>query len=181
MVSDARLAPATASTLIVLAGMAAMIGFPLGTLASNRFGRVRSTAGGLLTMTAAISVVFWGPPRSTEHRWLWFGAGFFIIALSGNAITVAANTAINELFPSTFRATMFWALNVAGSLGRVGAQAPVAALATHVSTASTAVGVLALAGMPAAVPLVALLPEPLERGDAARSVDFQRSPRDFSI
>ena len=99
-----RLAPATASTLIVIAGVAAMIGFPLGTLASNRFGRVRSMAGGLLMMTAAISVVFWGPPLSIENSWLWFGAGFFVIALSGNAITVAANTAINELFPSTFRA-----------------------------------------------------------------------------
>jgi MFS family permease len=180
MVSDARLAPATASTLIVIAGVAAMIGFPLGTLASNRFGRVRSTAGGLLMMTAAISVVFWGPPHSIENSWLWFGAGFFVIALSGNAITVAANTAVNELFPSTFRATMFGALNVAGSLGRVGAQTLVAALAPHVASASTAVGVLALAGIPAAVLLVGLLPEPLERGDAAQSADLQRSPRGFS-
>jgi MFS family permease len=180
MVSDARLAPAMASTLIVIAGVAAMIGFPLGTLASNRFGRVRSTAGGLLMMTAAISVVFWGPPHSIENSWLWFGAGFFVIALSGNAITVAANTAINELFPSTFRATMFGALNVAGSLGRIGAQTLVAALAPHVSSASTAVGALALAGIPAAVLLVALLPEPLERGDAAPSADLQRSQRGFS-
>lgn len=174
MVSDAQLAPATASTLIVIAGVAAMIGFPLGTLASNRFGRVRSTAGGLLMMTAAISIVFWGPPHSIETSWLWFGAGFFIIALSGNAITVAANTAINELFPATFRATMFGALNIAGSMGRIGAQTLVAALAPHVSSASTAVGVLALAGIPAAVLLVALLPEPLERNDAAQSADFQR-------
>ncbi len=175
MVTDVGLSPAAASTIVIVAGVVAMIGFPIGTLASNRLGRIPTAAAFLVLMTLAISWSFFGPPPLGPRPWVWFGAGFILVALAGNAITVASNTAINELFPSTFRATIFGGLNVAGAAGRVAAQTLVAVMASRLGSGAMAVAVLALAGLPAAALLVWLVPDTLEVRDASSSAPPNRS------
>ena len=177
MVADVGLTPAAASGLALGGGILGIAGFPLGTLASNRFGRVPTAAGFLILMTSAIGWSFLGPPPSGAHPWLWLGVGFSVTALAGNATTVAANTAINELFPAHFRATMFGWLNLAASIGRVVAQALVAVAAARLGGVSTAVGAMALTGPPAAALLLWFVPETLRPAPAAhQSPDNPSTP-----
>ena len=162
--------PAVASALLVAAGITAVAGFTLGAIASDRLGRARSVAGFQVVMCCAIAWSFWGPPGGSPHPWLWLAGGFTIAAVTGNAITVAANTTISELFPPTLRATMFGVLYLAGAIGRVAAQVLVAVAAPRVGGVSIAVGCLALVGLPAAAIFLWAIPETrvrpigLERG-----------------
>jgi len=158
IVSDAGLRAATASLIVAIAGITALVGFPAGALASNRIGRIPTVAGALVLMTLAITAAFWGPPTQAPPA-IWIGAALAVSALAGNAITVSANTAITEMFPAKLRATIFGALNVAGSAGRLAGQASIALLAPALGGAAPAVGTLALVGLPAAVLLMVMVPD----------------------
>lgn len=148
LVTVSGLSPSVASALLLTAGGAAVAGFPLGAFASDRIGRVPAVALFLVAMSTAIAASFWGPPAGAPHPWLWLGVGFTATALAGNAITVAANTALTEIFPAHVRATFYGSLYLAGALGRVISQALVALLAPL--GVSTVVGGLALLGIPSA-------------------------------
>ena len=165
MVNDAGLAPSSASLLLILAGLAALVGFPLGARASNRIGRVPTVAGFLVVMALSLAWSFCGPPSGFPMPWLWLASGFIVAAAAGNAITVGANTLVNELMPAALRATMFGWLNVVGSVARVATQMLVALAAPRLGAAN-AVGALALVGLPAAVLLITLVPETNAPGSA---------------
>jgi MFS family permease/lysophospholipase L1-like esterase len=167
MVNVAGLLPADASLLLIAAGVASLIGFPIGARASDRLGRVAAVAGFIVVMSTAITWTFWGPPRGASRPALWLGGGFALVALAGNAITVAANTALTELVPATERATIFGSLYLAGALGRVASQVIVALLAPL--GVSTVVGGLATLGLPSAAVFGWSLRArgPIQRGEVA--------------
>jgi MFS family permease/lysophospholipase L1-like esterase len=158
IVTDAGVAPAVASAIVIAAGIAGLGGFPIGIAASNRIGRVSTAASCLVVMALGIAWSFWGPPPGASRPWLWIGAGLAVAAAAGNAITVGANTAINEMFPAALRATIFGSLSLAGAVGGIVAQSLIAIAAPRYG-ASVAVGALALLGLPTAVLLVMFLPE----------------------
>jgi MFS family permease len=159
MISGVGLTPAGASGLLIVAGTVGLAGFPLGARASDRLGRVTTIGACLSAIALAIAWSFWGPPAGARHPWLWVGGGFAVAAVAANALTVAANTAMNELFPPALRATMFGSLSLAGAIGRVAAQMLLAIGVQQLGSVSTAVGVLALVGLPAAAMIVWLVPE----------------------
>ncbi len=167
MVDDTHLDPSAASILIIGVGIVALAGFPLGAKAANRFGRIRTVAAALVANVTALAFAFLGPPAHFWAPWIWFSCGFIIAIIASNVITVASNTAINELFAPRMRATMMGALLLAGAVGRVGAQILVAMLAPFVGGVATAVGLLLLLGLPVAAVLFRILPD---RAPNARSI-----------
>ena len=159
MVVDSKLDAAVASVLLTVIGVFGFAGFALGAKSADRFGRVITVAISLVVMVLAIAFAFLGPPAGFHPVWLWFALGFTTMVIASNAITVASNTAISEMFPPDVRATMFGGLLLAGAIGRTAAQTLVAVLAPHLGGAANAVGTLALVGVPAAIVLIKFLPE----------------------
>lgn len=160
MVADAGIAPGSASWALIVAGLAGVVGFPVGAFLSSRFDRIGAIVMFQLVLTGAIVWAFWGPPGAIAHPLLWIAAGLALVSASMNGVTVAANTAIAELYPAGLRATIFGSLYVAGSLGRVLAHVLVAVItSSHVGVA-TAVGALGLLGIPSAILLALFVRDP---------------------
>jgi MFS family permease len=159
MVAVTGLAPATASALLIACGLVGTAGFAIGAAWTDRLGRVPSVARFVVLMAIAIAASFWGPPRGSRYPALWLAAGFGAVSLFGNALGVAANTVVTELFPTPLRGSVMGSLYLVGAIGRVVAQTLVAGLSGPMGGVSTIVGALGLIGIAVAVIFATTVPE----------------------
>jgi MFS family permease len=94
---------------------------------------------------------YWGPPAHFASPALWLGAGFAWRMVMVNGLTVAANSAVTELFPTALRGTIIGWISITNSLGALAAHSSVALLAGPLGGLSVVVGYLALFGLPGAL------------------------------
>ncbi len=174
-VSTVGLSPAIASTLTIVSGGVGMFGFPLGAWAAERFGRVPTIVlSGLAVSTLALGY-FWGPPAHFAHPALWLGFAYLILNTCANALTVASNSAVTELFPTELRGTIIGWFALVGAGGALGAEATISILARRLGGIAGVTGWLSLLGVPSAIAFGLLIDEtrglPLEA--AAREEEFR--------
>jgi predicted MFS family arabinose efflux permease len=150
-VTVVHLSPAITSTLILAGGGIGLAGFALGAWSSEYFGRVRTVS--VMWPLAAIGALwyYWGPPAHFAWPALWLGAGFAWRIAMVNGLTVAANSAVTELFPTALRGTIVGWAAITNSLGALAAHSSVALLAGPLGGLSVVVGYLALFGLPGAL------------------------------
>ncbi|HTW87861.1 MAG TPA: MFS transporter [Candidatus Binataceae bacterium] len=105
-VSIIGLPPQTASTLVVAGMLFGMLGFPLGAWTSERFGRVPTVAyvGGAAWFGAL--AFYWVPSIIVAHSSLILLAAYCWFKIASGVMTVGANSAATELFPSALRTTI---------------------------------------------------------------------------
>src|SRR5258708_5417960 len=131
---------ASTSTMQIVAGGLALLGFPLGAWTAERFGRVPTVVILGILMTAGHLWYFWGPPTHLTWPFMWLSAGFFWFNTCDNGATVAINAAGTELFPTPLRGTMIGWFALVGAIGAVISNAAVALLATKMGGLSIVVG-----------------------------------------
>jgi predicted MFS family arabinose efflux permease len=150
-VTVVHLSPAITSTLILAGGGIGLAGFGLGAWSSEYFGRVRTVS--VMWPIAAMGALwyYWGPPAHFAWPALWLGAGFAWRMVMVNGLTVAANSAVTELFPTALRGTIIGWAAITNSLGALAAHSSVALLAAPLGGLSVVVGYLALFGLPGAL------------------------------
>lgn len=149
-VSVIGLSPQRASTLVVVGMLVGMAGFPLGAWSSNRFGRVPTVTyvGGAAWLGAL--AFYWGPPKLVHWPLLWLLIAYGWFKFAAGAMTVAANAAATELFPSSLRTTMIgWQVITAAAFS-VLAQVLIAALIAPMGGLARVIGFFALLGFPSA-------------------------------
>jgi MFS family permease len=102
---------------------------------------------------AAMGVLgyYWGPPAHFAWPALWLGAAFAWRSLMGNAVMVAANSSVTELYPTALRGTIIGWFAISNSLGALTSHTTVSLLAGPLGGLSVVVGYLALAGLPGAI------------------------------
>ncbi len=150
-VTVVHLSPAMTSMLILGGGGIGLAGFGCGAWSSEYFGRVRTVS--VMWPLAAMGSLwyYWGPPAHFAWPALWLGAGFAWRMVLVNGLTVAANSAVTELFPTALRGTIIGWISITNSLGALGAHSSVALLAGPLGGLSVVVGYLALFGLPGAL------------------------------
>ncbi len=140
-----------ASAFTIIGGGLGMIGFPIGAWAAERFGRVKT----VVTCGSASSVValayYWGPPLNFDHPALWLGVAFLFMNATTNAVLVASNTAVTELFPTGLRGTILGWFALMGAFGALSAESTIASLAAATGSLSVVTGWLSLLGIPGAI------------------------------
>lgn len=174
-VSTVGLSPAVASTLTILSGGFGMLGFPLGAWAAERFGRVPTIVVSGLAVSILALVYFWGPPAHFAHPALWLGFSYLVVNACANALTVASNAAITELFPTVLRATIIGWFALVGAGGALAAEATISIFARHFGGIAGVTGWLALLGVPAAIAFGLLIDETrgLALEAAAKEAEFR--------
>jgi MFS family permease len=149
-VSILGLAPAKASTLVVLGMGVGMIGFPIGAWTSERFGRVPTVAyvGGAGWLGAL--AFYWGPGALT-YPFLWLAVAYCWFKIASAVMTVGANAAATELFPAALRSTMVGWQMITGAVFSMFAQMAIAALIGPLGGLTVVVRYFALLGIPSAI------------------------------
>jgi MFS family permease len=127
-VSIIGLPPQAASTLVVAGMVFGMFGFPLGAWTSERFGRVPTVAyvGGAAWFGAL--AFYWGPSIMVAHSWLLLLVAYCWFKIASGVMTVGANSAATELFPSALRTTMIGWQGITAAIFSMLAQILIAAL-----------------------------------------------------
>ena len=150
-VSVVGLSAAAASTVMMVGGGIAMLGFPMGAWAAERFGRVRTVVGLALFVVTGAVAYYWGPPGWFAWPGVALGAAFCWYAIASNASGVASNAAITELFPTALRGTMIGWFSLIGAFAAITAHATVSLLAVRMGGLSVVVGYLAMLSLPSAM------------------------------
>jgi hypothetical protein len=143
-VSVVGMSPGSMSAWSLGATASGLLGFRLGTLAAERFGRVRTAvAFGLLHQAAALWI-YLGPPHDYGSVPIWIGLGLCLSGLGASASGIGKQTASVELFPTSLRVTILGWIVLAG------------AIATGCSNLLVSVLIGPLGGLPRAVALLSL-------------------------
>jgi len=151
MVTVAKLSPASASAITIVAGGVALVGFPAGARSAEYFGRVPTvTALGPLIAAGAV-FFYWGPPAHFAVPALWLGIGYCWMLATANASGVASNAAVTELFPTALRATIMGWFAITGTVASITAQAAISVLAPRMGGLSMVVGALSILLVPSAM------------------------------
>jgi putative MFS transporter len=140
------------SAMFIVAGALGLPGWSLGGLLADRFGRRPIGALFLVGLTLAEVLFFMGGPYAL---WPGFTAMVFF---QGGKMTVIRTWAA-ELFPTSFRGAAAGWLTAAGTVGGMGGLGLAGALAPVVGGISTALAVIAGAGVLAAGAVLLWLPE----------------------
>jgi MFS transporter, putative metabolite:H+ symporter len=144
-VVDVGLSPGATSTVMLVSGAVAMVGFPIGALACERLGRVRTLlASGIVAAVGGIAF-YWGPSAHfpAPAVWLLLSLGIFSTAFFSS--TVASNSALTELFPTAQRATIMGWFAVMHAVGTIATQAAIGAFAAPLGGLASFVGWLIIA------------------------------------
>lgn len=158
-VSVAGLSPGAASAMMILGGGLGLLGFPLGAMGCERFGRVPTiVVSGLLVGLGALAF-YWGPPKHFALPILWLGAANCWFVAAQSALQVGGNSAGTELFPTAIRGAMMGWYAMGGAVGSVCAQAIIAILAARMGGLSIVVGYLSLLAIPSALIFWIYIPE----------------------
>ena len=158
-VSTVGLSAGVASTLTILSGGFGMLGFPLGAWTAERFGRVPTIVISGLAVSVLALGYFWGPPAHFAHPALWLGLAYLAVNACANALTVAANAAVTELFPTALRGTIIGWFALVGAAGALAAEATISVLARNFGGIAGVTGWLSLLGVPAAIAFGMLIDE----------------------
>ena len=150
-VTVVHLTAASASALTLAGGGLGMIGFPLGAWSSERLGRVPTVVIAGIAVAAWALAYFWGPPRGFLYPAVWLAAAFCLLEMTSNAVTVASNAAVTELFPTALRATMLGWFALISAVASLSAEATMAQLALPLGGLSVVAGWLALLAIPGAI------------------------------
>jgi MFS family permease len=150
-VRDAGLSASAASALSIIAGGFALAGFPVGAWSAERFGRVGTVVWTGIALAVGAALFFWGPPTNFAHPIAWLGISFCIMSVFGNASAVASYSAITELYPTSLRGTIIGWAALLSAIGSLTAESAISFLARPLGSASTAVGWLAMAAIPASI------------------------------
>ena len=149
-VSIIGLSPQKASSLIVVGMVVGMLGFPAGAWSSDRFGRVPTVTyvGGAAWLGAL--AFYWGPPNGVSWPLTWLLGAYCWFKIGSGVMTVGANSAATELFPSGLRTTMIGWQGITAAAFSMLAQVMIAALVAPLGGLTQVIRYLALLGIPSA-------------------------------
>ncbi len=150
-VSILGLSPQMASTLVVAGMGVGMLGFPLGAWSSESYGRVPTVVymGGAAWLGAL--AFYWGPPSNVSWPMAWLMLSYCWFKMASGVMTVGANSAATELFPTAVRATMIGWQGIIAALFSMITQVLIAALIGPLGGLTRVVRYFALLGIPSAV------------------------------
>ncbi len=150
-VSIIGLSPKSASTLVVTGMVVGMIGFPIGAWTSDHLGRVRTVAffGGAAWLGAL--GFYWRPAGTLAFPITWLLAAYCWFRIGSSIMTVGANAAATELFPSGLRTTMIGWQMITGAAFTMLAQVVIAVLIRPLGGLENVIRYFALLGFPSAV------------------------------
>jgi MFS family permease len=158
-VSIIGLSPQKASSVIVAGMVVGMLGFPAGAWSSDRFGRVPTVmyVGGAAWLGAL--AFYWGPPNGVSWPLTWLLAAYCWFKIGSGVMTVGANSAATELFPSGLRTTMIGWQGITAAAFSMLAQVMIAALVAPLGGLTQVIRYLALLGIPSAAIFGAFIDE----------------------
>jgi MFS family permease len=159
LVSVVRLAPGTASALMLAGGGGGMLGFPLAARSCERYGRIPTLLVANMMIGLGGLTFYWGPPAQWQLRWLWIGVTYCCFTAGQSAGQVGGNSIATELFPTAIRGAMMGWFALVAAAGAVCAQTLIAVLATRLGGLSIVVGYLSLLAIPNAIIVALFLPE----------------------
>jgi MFS family permease len=150
-VSVIGLPPQAASTLVVVGMGLGMLGFPLGAWTSERFGRVPTVAymGGAAWIGAL--AFYWVPSIKMAQPLPFMIVAYCWFKIASGVMTVGANAAATELFPSALRTTMIGWQGITGAAFSVLAQALIAAMIGPLGGLMHVIRYFAFLGIPSAI------------------------------
>jgi MFS family permease len=150
-VSIIGLSPKDASSLVVTGMVVGMVGFPIGAWTSEHLGRVPTVAffGGA-TWLGALGF-YWNPARTLTFPMIWLLAAYCWFKVGSSIMTVGANAAATELFPSGLRTTMVGWQMITGAVFTMLAQVIIAALIRPLGGLESVIRYFALLGFPSAI------------------------------
>lgn len=158
LLENLDLPQAQASGLLLVAGVLAVAGFPLGGRLCDTWGRRGTGALGSVVATVGGLVFFWMPadaPGLLPVLGIAFGVG----GMARTAKMIAWRASATELFPTRLRAAMQGLSAVMGAASGIVAQLGTAALVPLTGGLIEAASVMVLLGLPAAVVFLAFVPE----------------------
>ena len=140
-----------ASSLVVAGMGVGMLGFPLGAWTSERYGRVPTVVyvGGAAWLGAL--AFYWGPPQDLTWPMTWLLASYCWFKMASGVMTVGANSAATELFPTALRTTMIGWQGITAAVSSMITQIFIAALIGPLGGLTKVVRYFALLGIPSAV------------------------------
>ncbi|MBV8775120.1 MAG: MFS transporter, partial [Deltaproteobacteria bacterium] len=150
-VSILALSPQMASTLVVVGMGVGMLGFPVGAWTSEYYGRIPTVVyvGGAAWLGAL--AFYWGPPEDVAWPMIWLLGSYCWFKMASGVMTVGANSAATELFPTALRTTMIgWQAFTAAFFSMI-TQILIAALIGPLGGLTRVVRYFALLGIPSAV------------------------------
>lgn len=158
-VSIIGLAPGTASTLAVTGIVVGMVGFPIGAWTSEHLGRVPTVAwfGGAAWLGAI--ALYWGPSGATRNPMFFLLAAYCWFKVGSSIMTVGANAAATELFPTDLRATMVGWQMITGAAFSMLAQVAIAGLIGPLGGLENVIRCFAMLGIPSAILFGAFIEE----------------------
>ncbi|MBV8362338.1 MAG: MFS transporter [Deltaproteobacteria bacterium] len=150
-VSILSLSPKMASTLVVAGMGVGMLGFPIGAWTSERYGRVPTVTyvGGAAWLGAL--AFYWGPPSGLTWPMIWLLVSYCWFKMASGVMTVGANSAATELFPTALRTTMMGWQAIMAAVFSIITQILIAALISPLGGLTEVVRYFALLGIPSAV------------------------------
>jgi len=150
-VSILGLSPRMASSLVVAGMGVGMLGFPIGAWTSERYGRVPTVVyvGGAAWLGAL--AFYWGPPQDLTWPMTWLLASYCWFKMASGVMTVGANSAATELFPTALRTTMIGWQAITAAVSSMITQILIAALIGPLGGLTKVVRYFALLGIPSAV------------------------------
>jgi MFS family permease len=150
-VSIIGLSPRMASSLVVAGMGVGMLGFPIGAWTSESYGRVPTVVyvGGAAWLGAL--AFYWGPPQNLTWPMTWLLVSYCWFKVASGVMTVGANSAATELFPTALRTTMVGWQQITAAFFSMITQIFIAGLIGPLGGLTRVVRYFALLGIPSAV------------------------------
>lgn len=146
-VSVVGISPQTMSGWSLAATATGFLGYRVGMLAAERYGRVATAVTfGLLHQAAALWL-YLGPPHAFALPGVWIGLGLCFSGLGAAASGTAKTTASVELFPTALRVTIMGFIALAGALATGLSNLLVAALVKPLGGVAHAIALLSFTGV----------------------------------
>lgn len=146
-VSVVGISPQTMSGWSLAATATGFVGYRVGMLAAERYGRVKTAVVfGLLHQAAALWL-YLGPPHAFALPGVWIGLGLCFSGLGAASSGTAKTTASVELFPTALRVTIMGFIALAGALATGLSNLLVAALVGPLGGVAHAIALLSFTGV----------------------------------
>jgi MFS family permease len=176
-VSIIGLSAQNASTLVVAGMVFGMLGFPAGAWSSDRFGRVPTVAivGGAAWLGAI--AFYWIPSLEVTRPLLFLLIAYCWFKIGSGVMTVGANTAATELFPSALRTTMIGWQGITAAISSMFAQILIAALIGPLGGLTRVIRYFAFLGIPSAAIFYSFIDETrgLSLEEASKEEEWEKT------
>jgi MFS family permease len=158
-VTQLRIAPRSATLLLLGAGAVGLVGFPLGGWLADTRGRRPALLAGASLFALGIAGFYGATPPPGGAGLCWLFVSLAALAAGGNGALATFRAHAAELLPAPVRGTFAGLLAVGGALGWSLSMSAVAVLVEPVGGVGHAVACVVLAALPAAALLLRRLPE----------------------